>query len=260
MAKSASFPIWKPTNKLVVGLAAFFCLSLASLAQNPAVNADAPHIVVDKEVVDFGKVEEGIEINHDFKVTNSGGAKLTLTGAFASCGCTTPKLTKNSLLPGESTVLNVVVDTSMKQKNITKTVKLKSNDPVRPVIVIELKMDVLDAHRNMTAADSAKIFTDEKCMACHVYQGTGLFGRELYNSDCAMCHGPKAEGAVGPALFGPYENVEFKKKITTVASYGSKTHRSMPGFLGEAGGPLSKEQIDSIVNYLAALSKKRAGK
>jgi mono/diheme cytochrome c family protein len=258
-ANSASSPIWRVTSRLAISILAAICAISCVVAQ-PGKEPSAPKIVFDAETFDFGKVEDGIQIEHKFKVTNSGGSLLKIYNVDASCGCTTPEMHKRQLQPGESATLDVIVDTTMKQFSVTKTIHVDSNDPVRPIVNIEVKMDVLDPHRNMKKGESAKIFTDEKCASCHVYKGTGLFGADLYNADCAMCHGPKAEGAVGPALFGPYTNPEFSKTITQITSYGSKTHRSMPGFLGEAGGPLNKEQIDSIVKYLADLSKKRMGK
>jgi len=118
-------------------------------------------------------------------------------------------------------------------------------------------MNVVDPHKGMTDDHKVKIFTDAQCSSCHVARGKGLLGRDLYNADCAMCHGPKAEGAIGPTLIGPYEDSSFTHHITEVASSGSKTHHSMPGFLTDAGGPLNKQELDSILKYLADLSSKR---
>ena len=45
------------------------------------------------------------------------------------------------------------------------------------------------------------------------------------------------------------------KSVKQIISYGSKTHRSMPGFLVDAGGPLSQAQVDSLMAYLSEVSK-----
>jgi hypothetical protein len=222
-----------------------------------AAEKPSPKISADSYKFEFGEVEESSELKHTFKLTNRGKALLLINGAHSSCGCTVPKLTTNKLKPGESTDLSIIVDTAMKQGKITKTVSLFSNDPVNPELKFYLSMNVKNPHIGLTEENRAKIFTSDRCNSCHVARGTGLFGKDLYEADCAMCHGKLGLGAVGPQLLGPYENAAFKNAIEKIISYGSPTHRSMPGFLVYAGGPLGKEQIESISKYLAEVSKQR---
>lgn len=231
------------------------CCVCSVFGQNKAASASGPSISLDAESHNFGLVEEGVELKHTFKISNVGSAVLQLHDPYSSCGCTVPTLTKHRLKPGEQTDLVVVVDTAMKQNKVIKTVYLSSNDPRRATVPIYLSMNVKDPHIGMTGDVGIKIFNDQRCAGCHVAKGIGVYGNELYQADCAMCHGKKAQGAVGPELIGPYDNEVFKNNVEQVISYGSKTHRSMPGFLAQAGGPLSKEQIDSIMKYLSALSK-----
>ncbi len=233
------------------------CFTSSAFAQNKAVKISGPCISVDPGSWNFGFVEEGVELKHTFKVSNTGSGVLQLHDPYSSCGCTVPTLTKHLLKPGEQTELVVVVDTAMKQNKIVKAIYLSSNDPVRHTVPIYLSMNVKDPHIGMTGDVGVKIFNEERCAACHVSKGVGLYGSELYEADCAMCHGKNAQGAVGPALLGPYDNPTFKDSIEQIISYGSKTHRSMPGFLAQSGGPLSKEQIDSIMQYLAGISKSK---
>lgn len=195
-------------------------------------------------------------LSHKFAVKNLTGQVLHLR-ASASCGCTTPTLEKNTLDPAESTSLSVSIDTSMKQDSVTKTVTIHSDDASESRTELKLTMLVTDPHANMSSESGAKIFTDQHCASCHVARGEGKFGRELFNADCAMCHGPKAEGAVGPALFGPYQKKEYAQFMKNIVEKGSATHRSMPGFLDTNGGPLTPNQVQSILDYLAALSNAR---
>src|SRR5262249_34358611 len=159
---------------------------------------DSARIKIQPENYDFGTVDRGVWLKHRFLITNTGTTPLILNRTYATCGCTLPKLTKSKLLPGETGNLDVSVDTSMKQNRITKSVFVVSNDPVKPSIKVDLSMNVVDPHKGMTDDNKVKIFTDAQCSSCHVARGKGLFGRDLYNADCAMCHGPKAEGAIGP--------------------------------------------------------------
>lgn len=227
--------------------------------QDPAGSAK-PKITLDSQVFDFGNVDEGARVTHTFKIKNTGTGILQLQSAYASCGCTLAKLGKKTLLSGDTTDLNITVDTTMKHDAVTKTVHVSSNDPVRPIIAIDLNMLVHNPHKDLTMQGKAKIFADQHCASCHVARGAGQLGRDLYNADCAMCHGPKAEGGSGPPLIGVYENQIYAKHIEDVISKGSSEHNYMPGFSTEAGGPLAKAQVDSLVTYLKDLSNLRRKK
>lgn len=216
-----------------------------------------PNIQFDAQTFDFGTVDEGARINHTFKVMNKGNSLLKIVDAYASCGCTVPKLSKKNLEPGETADLFITVDTSMKQNAVTKTVNVSSNDPKRPIVEIALKMFVRNQHKGLTESAKAKILTDENCTSCHVARGVGAFGIDLYVADCAMCHGPKGEGESGPPLIGPYDNATYYNHMKDVLVHGSKRTNAMPGFGGESGGPLAQKQIDSLLTYLKELSAKR---
>jgi len=235
-------------------------ISLALLAacgtKEPPAPANGPRISFDHEEFDFGHVDEGIELQHDFTVSNTGNQPLHIEKVHSTCGCTIPTLPKTVLAPGEATRITVKLDTSMKQDQITKTVDVDSDDPDRLKVILSMYMNVANRHKSLAQSDKAKILTDAKCIGCHVSQGVGLFGEELYKADCGMCHGEDAQGKIGPCLIRDYDDPAVRKHIWQVTAYGSKRRITMPGFIADAGGPLAKEQVDSIVNYLATLSKK----
>lgn len=260
MVKSAMHGI--VTIVLPICLLAFLSvISLSGCAELSRLFKQDPQIAFEPQSVDLGKVEEGVEIKTFFMIKNEGKKDLKIHEAHSTCGCTVPVLKQNELKPGESTKLDVTVDTSMKQGLVTKSIEVSSNDPASPVVSLPIKLDVKNRHIGLNESGKAKILTDEKCMSCHVDKGVGLAGKDLFEADCAMCHGENAKGAVGGALiYGDYKNEAYKKHIREVISFGSKTHRSMPGFLDVAGGPLIKDQVDSLVDYLAELSEKEKGK
>ncbi|HIA51569.1 MAG TPA: DUF1573 domain-containing protein [Candidatus Melainabacteria bacterium] len=243
-------------KKIFTILPLLFLLCACS-AEQPKPPADAAQIAFDHEEFDFGHVAEGIELEHKFKIFNRGTQPLQIFKAYSTCGCTVPTLPKTLLQPGESTTLTVQLDTSMKQDQVTKTVDVSSDDPDKPLVILSLSMDVENRHKALAEHSKAKFLTDAKCINCHVLQGVGLFGEELYKSDCAMCHGDDAQGGVGPCLVRDYSDPELKKHIWQVTAYGSKRKITMPGFLADAGGPLAKEQVDSIVEYLSHLEQKK---
>ena len=244
------------------GCAFAFILAFNLAACNSFKSAKpAPSLSIIPATISMGELEEGKEYNRKVKLKNVGKKALKIYEAHSSCGCTVPSLAKNDLQPEEETELEIMIDTAMKQGDVTKTVQISSNDPVHPIIPITIDMHVKNRHSATGDTGIVKIFTSEKCTSCHVDKGVGLAGGELFEADCAMCHGKEARGAIGGALiYGDYNNPVYAKHIKDVISYGSKSHQSMPGFLDKAGGPLVEEQIDSLVAYLKSLSEKEKAK
>lgn len=217
-----------------------------------------PHVVLIPEIsipeteFDFGELDEGVEARHTFKIQNVGKKSLVIKTAYSTCGCTVPHIKKKELSPGEAGDLEVVMNTSMKQGDITKPIEIRTNDPKNPVSTIFIKAHVKSPHANMGTDKIAKIFTG-RCAACHVKNGIGMLGEELYFADCAMCHGYRAKGipSVGPPLIPfDYHSQSFAEQTRKIISDGSTTHRSMPGYAKSAGGPLDDKEIDSLMDYL----------
>lgn len=98
-------------KKLILLLVLPMFISLNSNAQTPAtaapVNPNGPVVKWDKTVNDFGDIALGNPKTTEFKLTNTGKQPLIITDAKASCGCTTPKYSREPILPGKSTVISV---------------------------------------------------------------------------------------------------------------------------------------------------------
>ncbi len=43
-----------------------------------------------EKVFDFGKIKQGVPVNHEFEFTNVSDKPVVIESATASCGCTTP--------------------------------------------------------------------------------------------------------------------------------------------------------------------------
>lgn len=239
-----------------VFLAAMMLASCASGSQKAAdTPAKAgPKIDFDREKIDLGKVEASAQVPCSFTIFNHGAAPLRISEAKSECGCTTTGFKGCVLKPGSSTPLNIIVDTTLKQGSITKDMLVYSDDPERPVARLFISMNVKDEHGKLTKAERTKIFTSERCTSCHVDEGVGQFGKELFEADCAMCHRRQESGILsGPVVednSAAMRNAKYIEHVRKVISEGSRSNASMPGFLAENGGPLSKEQIDSLVDYL----------
>jgi len=104
----------------------------------PEEPKDGPKIAVDKEVHDYGTIEQGGDGTCVFTVTNTGNAPLIISLCKGSCGCTVPKCTKDPIPPGGSTEVTVRYDTK-RVGMINKTVTITSNAVNSPKKLLRIK-------------------------------------------------------------------------------------------------------------------------
>jgi hypothetical protein len=84
-----------------------FTSTTAVFAQNQ-VEAKLPEILELKETVyDFGKIPQGKPVYHEFEVANIGILPMKIDNVAASCGCTTPEWSKESIAAGGRTKIKV---------------------------------------------------------------------------------------------------------------------------------------------------------
>ena len=103
----------------------------------------------------FGDVNEGDTARHEFKFKNTGSEPLYVRDAKASCGCTTPEWTKDTIAPGGEGKILVQFNSKGRPGDFTKTVTVLANtDPEATVITIKGK--VIEAITGPFAKDAAK--------------------------------------------------------------------------------------------------------
>jgi len=105
-------------------------LSFAQLLQ--------PKLVLQQTSYDFGDIKQGEIASHVFVLSNSGGDLLTISNVKASCGCTAAAPEKKELAPGESTNLTVNFNSSGRRGKQNKTIRIFSNDPQNPEMVLTI--------------------------------------------------------------------------------------------------------------------------
>jgi hypothetical protein len=69
------------------------------VAQAQEENTSGAKISFDRKVMEYGKVEKGGNGTRVFKFKNEGTEPLVLNSVRASCGCTTPKWTREPIAP-----------------------------------------------------------------------------------------------------------------------------------------------------------------
>ncbi len=89
-------------------------LSLAVFAGGGRASAQDPHWadkMFDKLDVDFGNVPSGADLKQRLKVTNKYEQTVHILGIASSCGCTAGKPAKDILASGESTYIDITMNT-----------------------------------------------------------------------------------------------------------------------------------------------------
>lgn len=91
---------------------------------------------------DFGEVKRGEALKHDFVLTNTSDKELNIKDVNTSCGCTVGKIGKKKLPPGESTGLEVSVDTKDYRGPTQQFVYVHTDSLDNPIIRFIIKADV----------------------------------------------------------------------------------------------------------------------
>lgn len=76
------------------------------------------------------------------KIKNAGTETLKINEVKPGCGCTTAPLDKNELKPGEEATLDVTLRIAGYGSEITKSIRIASNDPQNPNKYLFLKANV----------------------------------------------------------------------------------------------------------------------
>ena len=101
-----------------------------------AGSEDGPIITVDKEIHDYGKIENGSDGTCVFTVTNTGNAPLIISLCKGSCGCTVPDYPKEPIMPGQKSEVKVRYDTQ-RIGSFGKTVTLMTTNDEKIVLTIK---------------------------------------------------------------------------------------------------------------------------
>ncbi|HIP36638.1 MAG TPA: DUF1573 domain-containing protein [Crocinitomix sp.] len=73
----------------------------------------------DNEVYDFGKSYQGDKLTHKFKLTNTGTDTLIISDIKKECDCIEVEFKNKKLLPSESAIITITINTSLIPKGIT---------------------------------------------------------------------------------------------------------------------------------------------
>lgn len=104
----------------------------------------SPKATFEKLSYNFGKLEKGQKVSYKFKVTNTGMSELKISGILAGCGCVSHAVSKETIKPKESAVLDLIY-TPKSLGDIEDVVTITSNDIVNKNIQVKLKANVVNS-------------------------------------------------------------------------------------------------------------------
>ena len=110
----------------------------------PSDQADVmAEIKFDTTVHDFGKIKNGAkDVKFKFKYTNTGNDVLFITRVVKSCGCTEPVYSREPLMPGQSSNVEIGYTTTETVGVFNKKITIFSNANTESVI-LTIKGEVL---------------------------------------------------------------------------------------------------------------------
>jgi hypothetical protein len=139
-------------------LMAAMLLSMAAMAQNAVLEFN-------KTTHDFGKINEADgRVTTVFVCENKGMKPLVLTNVKASCGCTTPKWTKEPIGPGMKGEITVTYNPSGRPGRFQKSITVTSNASEEP-IRLYIKGEVIPKPAQPTYAHKVGSLSLQKNMA-----------------------------------------------------------------------------------------------
>jgi hypothetical protein len=130
----------KSMKKLLFTVLSVALMTVGAMAQGT--------LKFEKEVHDFGKINEGPVVTTKFFVTNTGKAPVIISNAQASCGCTTPEWPKDPIMPGAKAEIKVGFNTSGRPGPFDKSITVISN--------AENGTTILKIKGNVTGKDAVK--------------------------------------------------------------------------------------------------------
>jgi len=96
-------------------------------AKQSAEKVLMPKIQMDEESFDFGEMQQGESVTHNFVLKNIGDANLIISTAKGSCGCTVPEWPKEPIAKAEEAIIKVTFNSAGKSGKQNKTVTLVTN-------------------------------------------------------------------------------------------------------------------------------------
>jgi hypothetical protein len=112
--------------------------SLASISFLPK-DGPQPEISISEDFYSFGSIGPTDVVKHDFAISNTGEAPLTINRAYTTCGCTTAEFTATVIPPGKMSIVTMILDAGfhdVRGQSVRRGIIIENNDPQTPQVEI----------------------------------------------------------------------------------------------------------------------------
>ncbi len=75
---------------------------------------------------DFGKIDQGTPVKHEFTFTNNGGSPLIISNVKGSCGCTVTDYSKEPVQPGKTGIVTATFNAAA-MGSFNKSIRVTAN-------------------------------------------------------------------------------------------------------------------------------------
>jgi hypothetical protein len=127
--------------------------------------SSGPKIQFAETTFDFGKVDSGQVVKHEFVFTNTGSATLEIKDVRPGCGCTTAGTWDKTVEPGKTGIIPLQFNSTGFGGTVAKSATVTCNNPAQSNVVLQFKGTVwkaLDVSPSMVMFNvSSEIQTNE---------------------------------------------------------------------------------------------------
>jgi cytochrome c5 len=230
----ASIIRWKP-------ILAMLLLALGRMAT--AQQQPAPALVWDATFKETFARSGDTNVLVAFTFTNTATTNFTIEKVTTSCGCSLAVLPQQPwrLEPGTTGDIAVRTDLRGKRGVLVKSAILYTSGGIK---VLTFRINIQEP---LIEAERQAVFKGD-CARCHVEPTRGKTGKELFAAACGICHETEHRASMVPdlrMLKTPGTADYWRSKIAM-----GKPNSLMPAFAAKEGGPLTEDQIQSLVGFL----------
>ena len=134
-----------------------------SSPKQPKPTTPPSEIKFEETSLDFGKVGPGIVVKKEIKFQNAGQGILKIIEIVQCCGLSA-SADKEQYAPGETGILKVQLNAPGNIGLFNKELKVHSNDPVNPKVIIKISSEVIQ--KVLWEPENIKLFLDQENAAC----------------------------------------------------------------------------------------------
>jgi hypothetical protein len=127
------------TNNYIKYMFVVLALFMAVSCDDNSSNKEGlPKIKWTSKHFSFGVVPECHKVQTEYTFENTGKGVLTIGKIITGCGCTSSRVTKDKIQPGEKGIISIVFDTTGQIGEQNRNILVETNDPQNPKVKLTL--------------------------------------------------------------------------------------------------------------------------